>query len=112
LGHKELSILSVEEGYVIRRRGRPIEGSPSEGEKTAIALCYFLSSLEAEGRSIRDRIVIIDDPISSLDSRALNYACSLILSRLANAAQMFVLTHNQNCMNEFKKAQKCPARYG
>jgi wobble nucleotide-excising tRNase len=106
LGHNELSIASVDHGYEIRRRGRPIEGSPSEGEKTAIALCYFLSTLEAEGRSIRDRIIVVDDPISSLDSKALNYACSLLLSRLANAAQLFVLTHNQNCMNEFKKAWK------
>ncbi|MGY3494226.1 AAA family ATPase [Bradyrhizobium sp. USDA 4502] len=106
LGHNELSISSVEEGYEIHRRGRPIDSSPSEGEKTAIAICYFLSTLEAEGRSIKDRIVIVDDPISSLDSRALNYACSLLLSRLANAAQVFVLTHNQNCMNEFKKAWK------
>lgn len=106
LGHKELSIVSVDKGYEIHRRGRPIEGSPSEGEKTAIALCYFLSTLEAEGRSIKDRIVVVDDPISSLDSRALNYACSLLLSRLANALQVFVLTHNQNCMNEFKKAWK------
>lgn len=106
LGHKELSISSVEKGYEIHRRGRPIDSSPSEGEKTAIALCYFLSTLEAEGRSIKDRIVVVDDPISSLDSRALNYACSLLLSRLGNAAQVFVLTHNQNCMNEFKKAWK------
>jgi wobble nucleotide-excising tRNase len=104
LGHKELSIVSVEKGYEIHRRGKPIIGSPSEGEKTAIALCYFLSTLEAEGRTVKDRIVIVDDPISSLDSRALNYACSLLLSRLADAAQVFVLTHNQNCMNEFKKA--------
>ncbi|GGI27446.1 hypothetical protein GCM10010987_44430 [Bradyrhizobium guangdongense] len=72
LGHKELSIASVEKGYEIHRRGRPIDSSPSEGEKTAIALCYFLSRLEAEGRSIKDRILVVDDPISSLDSRALN----------------------------------------
>jgi wobble nucleotide-excising tRNase len=104
LGHKELSIVSVEKGYEIHRRGKPIAGSPSEGEKTAIALCYFLSTLEAEGRTIKDRIVVVDDPISSLDSKALNYACSLLLSRLGDAAQVFVLTHNQNCMNEFKKA--------
>ncbi|MBI5130284.1 MAG: AAA family ATPase [Rhodopseudomonas palustris] len=104
LGHKELSIVSVEKGYEIHRRGRPIEGSPSEGEKTAIAVCYFLSTLEADGKSIRDRIVVVDDPISSLDSKALNYACSLLLSRLSDASQVFVLTHNQNCMNEFKKA--------
>jgi wobble nucleotide-excising tRNase len=104
LGHKELSIASVEKGYEIRRRGGPILGSPSEGEKTAIALCYFLSTLEADGRAVKDRIVVVDDPISSLDSKALNYACSLLLSRLADAAQVFVLTHNQNFMNEFKKA--------
>ncbi|ABD89753.1 conserved hypothetical protein [Rhodopseudomonas palustris BisB18] len=104
LGHKELSIVSVDKGYEIHRRGRPIEGSPSEGEKTAIAICYFLSTLEADGKSIKDSIVVVDDPISSLDSKALNYACSLLLSRLADASQVFVLTHNQNCMNEFKKA--------
>ncbi|WP_315730722.1 MULTISPECIES: AAA family ATPase [unclassified Bradyrhizobium] len=104
LGHKELSIVSVDKGYEIHRRGKPITGSPSEGEKTAIALCYFLSTLEAEGRTVKNRIVVVDDPISSLDSRALNYACSLLLSRLTEAAQVFVLTHNQNCMNEFKKA--------
>jgi wobble nucleotide-excising tRNase len=34
----------------------------------------------------------------------MNYACSLIRSRLALAAQIFFLTHNQHCMNEFKKA--------
>ncbi|UPJ74103.1 AAA family ATPase [Bradyrhizobium sp. 187] len=104
LGHKELSIVSVDGGYEIHRRARPIEGNPSEGEKTAIALCYFLSTLEADGRSVKDRIVVVDDPISSLDSRALNYACSLLLSRLGDAAQVFVLTHNQSCMNEFKKS--------
>ncbi|RJF70879.1 AAA family ATPase [Rhodopseudomonas palustris] len=104
LGHKELSIVSVDNGYEIHRRGRPIEGSPSEGEKTAIAICYFLSTLESDGLSIQDCIVVVDDPISSLDSKALNYACALLISRLGQAAQVFVMTHNQNCMNEFKKA--------
>lgn len=104
LGHGELAVVAAAEGYELHRNGKLVRGEPSEGEKTAIALCYFLSTLEAEGRSIKDLIVVIDDPISSLDTKAMNYACALVRSRVAEAAQVFVLTHNQHCMNEFKKA--------
>lgn len=104
LGHGELTVVAAEEGYELHRHNRIVEGPPSEGEKTAIALCYFLSTLEAEGRRIKDLIVVVDDPISSLDTRAMNYACALVRSRLKDAGQLFVLTHNQHCMNEFKKA--------
>ncbi len=104
LGHSELQVMAVDEGYELWRHGELMRNHPSEGEKTAIALCYFLSSLEAEGRNIGNMIVVIDDPISSLDSGALNFCCSLMKSRLSAAAQLFVLTHNHNCMNEFKKA--------
>ena len=104
LGHGELTIIAAEEGYELHRHGEIVRGSPSEGEKTAIALCYFLSTLESEGRAIKDLIVVVDDPISSLDTKAMNYACALILSCLSNASQVFVLTHNQHCMNEFRKA--------
>ena len=52
----------------------------------------------------------MDDPISSLDTRALNFACALVKSSLSKVAQLFVLTHNQHCMNEFKKAWKNKAR--
>ncbi len=110
LGHNELTILSVDEGYELQRYGRSIEGMPSEGEKTAIAISYFLSRLESEGRKLKDLIVVIDDPVSSLDTKALNYACSLIRSRLSKACQLIVLTHNQQCLNEFRKAWKNKAR--
>ncbi|MBO9543341.1 AAA family ATPase [Caulobacter sp.] len=103
LGHGELTIVAAVEGYELHRHGKLVRGQPSEGEKTAIALCYFLSTLESEGRSLKDLIVVIDDPISSLDTKAMNYACALVRNRLAEAAQVFVLTHNQHCMNEFKK---------
>lgn len=106
LGHEELTIVPVEEGYELHRHGTLVQGPPSEGEKTAIALCYFLSTLEAEDRKIRDLIVVIDDPVSSLDTKAMNYACGLVRSRLNNAAQVIVLTHNQQCLNEFRKAWK------
>ena len=110
LGHGELTIFAVDGGYELRRHNKIVKGPPSEGEKTTIALCYFISSLEADGQSLKDLILVIDDPISSLDTKAMNYACSLIRSRLTGAAQLFILTHNQHCMNEFKKAWRNQAK--
>lgn len=110
LGHGELTIHPVEQGYQLQRYGQPICGAPSEGEKTAIAISYFLSSIEAEGRKLKDMIVVVDDPVSSLDTKALNFACSLVRSRLNDAGQLIVLTHNLQCMNEFRKAWKGRAR--
>ncbi|WP_025828529.1 ATP-binding protein [Acetobacter okinawensis] len=110
LGHGELTINPVDEGYELHRHGTPITGVPSEGEKTAIAISYFLSSIEADNRKLKDRIVVVDDPVSSLDTKALNFACSLVRTRLEKAAQVFVLTHNLQCMNEFRKAWKGKVR--
>jgi wobble nucleotide-excising tRNase len=110
LGHSELTIVAVAEGYELHRHGALMANPPSEGEKTAIALCYFLSTLDAEGRKLSDLIIVVDDPVSSLDTKAMNYACGLIRNRLSGAAQLIVLTHNQNCMNEFKKPWKGAAR--
>lgn len=53
---------------------------------------------------------MIDDPVSSLDTKALNFACSLVRGRLDKAGQVIVLTHNLQCMNEFRKAWKSKAR--
>lgn len=110
LGHDELTINPVDGGYELQRHGTPISGVPSEGEKTAIAISYFLSSIEADNRKLRNVIVVVDDPVSSLDSKALNFACSLVRTRLEKAAQVFILTHNLQCMNEFRKAWKGKVR--
>ena len=103
LGHGQLRLSTLEEGYQILRRGEPIEGPLSEGEKTAVALCYFLSTLEAERRKIDDLIVVVDDPVSSLDTKALNYSFNMLKAKLSEAAQVVVMTHNLDFMNEAKK---------
>ncbi|MBY5363516.1 AAA family ATPase [Rhizobium leguminosarum] len=110
LGHGELTIHPIEEGYQLHRHGTLITGTPSEGEKTAIAISYFLSSIEAENRKLKDVIVVVDDPVSSLDTKALNFACSLVRGRLDKAGQVIVMTHNLQCMNEFRKGWKTKAR--
>lgn len=106
LRHGNIEIIVAEgtgEGFQIRRDGRGIVGLLSEGEKTAIALCYFLSTLAAEGRRISDLVVVIDDPVSSLDTKALNYTFGLLKSHLSAAKQLFLLTHNLHFMQECRK---------
>lgn len=110
LGHEELTVHPVDEGYEFHRHAKVMEGLPSEGEKTAIALAYFLSTIESDGRKLKDLLIVIDDPISSVDTKALNYACALVRSRLSKAKQLIVLTHNQQCMNEFRKEWKNKAK--
>lgn len=103
LGHEELKLSMLENGYQIQRRGMPVRGPLSEGEKTAVAFCYFLSTLESEGKKLGELIVVIDDPISSLDTKALNYAFNLIKTAVSGAKQAIIMTHNLNFMNEVKK---------
>jgi wobble nucleotide-excising tRNase len=103
LGHGELALAADGEGYRIQRRGKNATGPLSEGEKTAVAFCYYLTKLEEDGRRKKDVIAVVDDPISSLDTKALNYAFSLLKRTLADTAQLIVLTHNMDFMNEAKK---------
>lgn len=74
----------------------------SDGERTAVTLSYFLTSLEAEGLSLRDAIVFVDDPISSLDSNHIYAVYALIVERLSSCMQLFVSTHNSEFFNLLK----------
>lgn len=112
LGRSDIDISPIDNGYQLRRNGNPARGQLSEGEKTAIALCYFLSTVHAEARRLKNLIVVVDDPVSSLDTRSLNYSFNFIRSSLAGAAQLFILTHNLTYMNQVKKWLKSKSRRG
>lgn len=103
LGHGKITLAANDVGYEICRDGKPSTKPLSEGEKTAVAFCYFVTSLTAEGRKMEDMIVVIDDPISSLDTRAMSHVVGMIRLRFAKAAQFFILTHNLDFMREMKK---------
>jgi wobble nucleotide-excising tRNase len=103
LGRGEIELVPTEEAFEIHRGGQALKGALSEGEKTALALCYFLVSLEADGRKSRDLLVVVDDPISSLDTRALHYAFNMLKNSLHGASQLIISTHNIQFMNEVKK---------
>jgi len=93
LGHDELSLQVEETGYRITRNGHGAN-ELSEGERTAIALLYFLKSLKDKDFDLSSGIVVLDDPVSSLDANALFGAFGFIRDRTEDAAQLFVLTHN------------------
>jgi len=93
LGHGELQLAVKDTGYTITRNGEPAQ-MLSEGEMTAIALLYFLKSLEGRDFELANGVVVLDDPVSSLDANAMHLAFSLMRDRTANAGQLFVLTHN------------------
>lgn len=93
LGHSELRLEIKDIGYTIMRHDVPAEAL-SEGEMTAIALLYFLKSLQDSRFELTKGVVVLDDPVSSLDANALYYAFGLIRERTQDAAQLFILTHN------------------
>ena len=93
LGHHELCLEIKETGYTITRGGVPAQ-SLSEGETTAIALLYFLKSLQDRRFALANGVIVLDDPVSSLDSNALFLAFGFIRERTKDAGQLFVLTHN------------------
>lgn len=71
LGNESVQIAVVKVGdqdrfQLIRRDGKPGKHL-SEGEKTAVAFAYFLTTLR-DLKKPEEAIIYIDDPISSLDS--------------------------------------------
>jgi wobble nucleotide-excising tRNase len=81
--------------FVFQRSGQ-VAKNMSEGERTAVALSYFLAKLEEGPVPLSEMIVVLDDPISSLDENHIYAVHSICEKRLANALQLFILTHNSS----------------
>ena len=89
---------------LVRSNGEPVGKTLSEGEKTFVVFLYFYhllrGSLSTSGIT-DDRVVVFDDPVSSLDSDILFIVSSLIREVCGEAArddgrikQVLILTHN------------------
>jgi wobble nucleotide-excising tRNase len=89
---------------LVRSDGSDAKTTLSEGEKTFVSFLYFyhlLKGSESDSGMTSDRIVVFDDPVSSLDSDILFIVSSLIKGlfdevrgRKGFIKQIFVLTHN------------------
>ncbi|CNH73517.1 Uncharacterized protein conserved in bacteria [Yersinia bercovieri] len=107
----------VDNSYrIIRADGRDAKKTLSEGEKTFVTFLYFYhllrGSITTSGITT-DRIVVIDDPVSSLDSDVLFIVSSLIKELFAEVRksgshlkQVVVLTHNVHFHKEVSYDQR------
>ena len=101
LGRDELKFAVKDNGYELIR-GDVVADNLSEGEKTAIAFLHFLKSLSDKNFKIEDGIVVIDDPISSLDANSIYHAFGFMKDRTDKAGQLFILTHNHTFFRQVK----------
>ena len=102
----------VENVYEIIRENGNIAENLSEGERNFIAFLYFYHQVRGSMNSeeLKEKIVVIDDPVSSMDSTAL-FLVSAIVREMINVCrnnteylnpkvpgdyikQLFILTHN------------------
>ncbi len=107
---------SLDKDYRIVLNSDALENSEakiilSDGEKTTLAFAYFLARLKLfyKKKDLKNLVVVIDDPISSLDEqRIYNTTCLVAkinqelarekLLKNEEKAQVFVLTHNHTFM--------------
>ena len=101
LGHSDLQLTVKDTGYQITRNDT-LAYALSEGEMTAIALLYFLRTLEDNRFELRKGVVVLDDPVSSLDANALYLAFGYIKERTQESGQLFILTHNLTLFRQVK----------
>ncbi|WQY03673.1 AAA family ATPase [Helicobacter pylori] len=119
---------SLDKDYRIVLNSDVLENSEAEmilsdGEKTTLAFAYFLARLKLfyKKEDLKDLVVIIDDPISSLDEQRIyntSYIVAKINQELAGEAlkdedkvQVFVLTHNHTFMARLINMVGKHARY-
>ena len=93
LGRDELQFEVEKEGYVLMR-GKKFAVNISEGEKTAIGFVHFVIHLKDQDFDPANGIVVVDDPVSSLDANSIFQAFSFLKNSVKDAQQVFLLTHN------------------
>jgi wobble nucleotide-excising tRNase len=106
-GFQGFSLAKTENGRsyrLVRPNGTDAKETLSEGEESFVTFLYFYNLLKgsnSESGITTDRVVVFDDPVSSLDSNILFVVSSLIRglsdevrSAKGNIKQIFVLTHN------------------
>jgi wobble nucleotide-excising tRNase len=106
-GFRGFSLTKAAQGTsykLVREDGSDAKTTLSEGEKNFVTFLYFyhlLKGSDSDSGMTTDRIVVFDDPVSSLDSDILFIVGSLIKelfnevrANTGHIKQLFVLTHN------------------
>lgn len=119
-GFSNFYLSDADGGYykIIRQNGEDAKETLSEGEYTFITFLYFYYMVKSNhyqhGLEKSGRVIVIDDPVSSLDSDVLFIVSNLIKDikgdctlKRNNIKQLFILTHN---VYFFKEVTRLGAR--
>lgn len=107
--------LTIEGKDISFTSGQPFNAKEclSEGDKSTIALAFFLSKLDIDP-NLQNKVLIFDDPLSSLDTNRRTYTIGIIRALFQQLKQVVVLSHNEYFLHEIGKdigaAQKCTLR--
>lgn len=98
--------------YGIRLRGKPVKlsgGTPtfftalSEGDKRTMAFAFFIAST-LEDPQLNEKIVVVDDPMSSLDKARREYTTELLVSMADRCGQLIILAHDAVYLRDLRNA--------
>ena len=116
-GENAISVKYVEGGYeIFKENEKVVPSSLSTGEQNVLSLCYFFAQMmdgEEYGRIekflIGNRIIILDDPLSSFDFdnkygviRLLDYIINL-MSKNDSESKLIIMTHDPETAIELSK---------
>ena len=82
-----------------------IKYSLSEGDKSALALSFFMAKLELD-QKLEDKIVVLDDPISSFDEYRKAAMLKQLIKFSKRVKQLFLFTHDKILAKDFIEKTK------
>ena len=99
-----------EYGLLLRNKPIPLEGGAptfatalSEGDKRTLAFAFFVASTLADPK-LAQRIVVIDDPMCSLDANRKHHTRSVLKNIYNGAEQLIVLAHDAYFIQDTRNA--------
>ena len=81
---------------------RDLREGLSEGEIQVLSLCFFFAFLDIQDKKI-DKILVFDDPITSLDDSNLSSLVDLISEEKDKFSQTLILTHHKTFFKFLRK---------
>jgi len=65
----------------------------SDGDKSTLAFAFFLAKLDLD-QELAEKVIVLDDPVTSLDAHRRRYTCQRIVGIAPLCRQLILLTHD------------------
>lgn len=99
-----------EYGLLLRGKEIPLEGGPpsfatalSEGDKRTLAFAFFIACA-LDDQNLASRIIVIDDPMCSLDLNRRQHTRTVLKKIRSKASQLVVLAHDPYFLRDLRDA--------